>query len=66
MKNHHHVPEEVGEPVNKRTDTTDELQMFGLRHALLDEVEDKTCWDEGHGKDHANGHNGIHRRGQTV
>ena len=61
----HHVPEEVGDPVDQGADATDELEMLGLGDPFLYQVEHKACWDEGHGKDHAYGHHRIHRRGQT-
>ncbi len=56
----YHVPEEVGHPIDQWTDTTDKLQVFGLGHPLLDQIEDKAGWNEGHGKDDTNGHNCIH------
>lgn len=61
----HHVPKEVGAPVNEGTDATDELQMFGFAHSFLDQVEDKTCRDEGHGKDHTDRDNCIYRGGKS-
>lgn len=61
----HHVPEKVGKPVDQRTDSANKLQMFGLGGTFLNEVEDKAGWNEGHGKDDANGHHRIHRCGQT-
>lgn len=62
----HHVPEKVGKPVDQRTDSADKLQMFGLGDTFLNEVEDKAGWNEGHGKDDADGHHCIHWCGQTV
>lgn len=56
----HHVPEEVGQPVDQRTDATDKLEVLGLSDPFLNQVEDETGRDEGHGKDDANGHDGIH------
>lgn len=56
----YHVPEVVGHPVDQRTDAADKLKVLSLSHPLLDQVEDKTGRDEGHGKDDANGHDRIH------
>ena len=56
----HHVPEEVGHPVDQRADPADELQVLGLGGALLDEVEDEAGRDEGHGEDDADGHHRVH------
>lgn len=56
----YHVPEEVGHPVDQRTDTTDKLKVFGLSDPLLDQIEDKTGRNKGHGKDHTDGHHRIH------
>lgn len=62
----HHVPEKVGDPVDQRADSTNKLQMLGLGDTFLNEVEDEAGWDEGHGKDDANGHHCIHWCGETV
>lgn len=62
----YHVPEEVGHPVDGRTDAADKLQVFGLGDPLLDQIQDKAGRNEGHGKDDANGHHRIHRGGQAV
>lgn len=55
----YHVPGEVGHPVDRRIHPADELQVFGFADALLDQEEDKTGRDEGHGEDHADGHHNI-------
>lgn len=60
----HHVPEEVCHPVNQRADPTDELEVLGGGHALLDEVEDEAGGDEGHGKDDTDRHHSIDGGGQ--
>lgn len=57
----HHVPDEVGQPVEQRLHSADELHVFGLADALLDEEDHKASWDEGHGKDDADGDQNIHR-----
>lgn len=62
----HHVPEEVGHPVNQRTDTADKLQMLCLCDPLLDQIEDKAGWNEGHCKDDADGHHCIYRGGEAA
>jgi len=62
LRSTHHVPEEVGHPVDQRADPADKLQVLGLGGALLDEVEDEAGRDEGHGEDDADGHHGVHRR----
>lgn len=64
LRSTYHVPEEVGQPVDQRTDAADKLEVLGLSDPLLDQVEDKTGRDEGHGKDDANCHDGINRGGQ--
>ena len=58
-----HVPGVVCQPVQDRFHSTDELQVLGLRHPLLNEVEDEACWNEGHGEDHTDGHQHIHGGG---
>lgn len=57
----HHVPSEVGQPVEQRLHAADELHVFGCVDSLLDEEDHKARRDEGHGKDHADGHQHIHR-----
>lgn len=61
----YHVPEEVGHPVDQGTDAADKLEVLGLSDPLLDQVEDKTGRDEGHGEDDADGHDRVHGGGQA-
>lgn len=60
------VPEEVGQPVGGGAHSTDKLEVLGLVHPLLDQIKDKAGRDEGHGKNHADGHYSIHRSGQSA
>lgn len=60
----YHVPEEVGHPVDQRADPTNKLQVLGLGHTLLYEVEDKAGRDEGHGENNTDRHHGIYWCGQ--
>lgn len=60
VRSQYHVPEEAGRPVNQRTDATDKLQVLGLRHPLLDQIEDEAGRNEGHRKDDADGHHCVH------
>lgn len=62
----YHVPEEVGEPVGGGAHSTDKLEVLGFLHPLLDQIKDEAGWDEGHGKNHADGNHSIHRRGQPA
>lgn len=55
----HHVPGEVGQPVDGGVDAANELQVLGFANALLDEEEDKAGGDEGHGEDDADGHHHV-------
>lgn len=59
----HHVPGEVGQPVEQRLHAADELHVLGCTDALLDEEDHKASRDEGHGKDHADGHQHVHGGG---
>ena len=56
----HHVPEEVGHPVNHRADPAHKLQVFGLGHSLLDEVEDEAGGDEGHGENNTDRNHSVY------
>lgn len=56
----HHVPEEVGQPVHQWAHAADKLQVLGLGHSLLDEVEDEAGRDEGHGEDDTDRHHCVH------
>lgn len=56
----YHVPEEVGHPVDQWTDTAHKLQVFGLGHPLLDEIENEAGRDKGQGEDDADRHHCIH------
>lgn len=60
------VPEEVGQPVDGGTHSTDKLEVLSFVHPLLDQIKDKAGRDEGHGKDHTDGHHSIHRSGQPA
>lgn len=62
----HHVPSKVAQPVGDGLHPTDELQMLGLADPLLDEEEHKAGWDEGHGEDHADGDQHVHRCGHPA
>lgn len=55
----HHVPGEVGQPVDGGVDAADKLQMLGFANPLLDEEEDKAGGDEGHGEDDTDGHHHV-------
>lgn len=59
----YHVPDEVGHPVEQRLHTTDELHVFCLVDALLNEEDHEAGRDEGHGEDDTDGHQDIHRGG---
>ena len=60
------VPEEVGQPVGGVAHSADKLEVLGLVHPLLDQIKDKAGRDEGHGKNHADGHYSVHRSGQSA
>lgn len=62
----HNIPEEVGQPVGGRAHTADKLQVLGFCHPLLNQVKDKAGWNEGHGENHADGEDNIHRGGQPA
>lgn len=51
----HHVPDEVGHPVEQWLDATDKLQMFGFTGSLLDQKKNKTGRHKGHGEDNTGG-----------
>lgn len=55
----HHIPHKVSKPVQERLNSTDELHVFGFIHSLLNEEDHKASWDEGHGKDDADGDQNI-------
>lgn len=57
----HHVPGEGGHPVEQRLHSTNELHVFGFTDSFLDEEDHEASRDERHGKDHADGHQHIHR-----
>lgn len=59
----HHIPQKVGEPVEERLNSADELHVFGFIHSLLNEEDHKAGWDEGHGEDDADGDQNIDRGG---
>lgn len=56
----YHVPEEAGQPVGGGAHSADKLEVLGLAHPLLDQIEDKAGRDEGHGENHADGHRSVH------
>lgn len=56
-----HVPGKVGQPVENRFDPADKLQVFSFADSLLDQKKDETGRHEGHGKDHTDGNQDIHR-----
>lgn len=56
----HHVPYEVGGPVEQRMDATDEMHVFGFADPLLDEEDHEARRHEGHGEDDADGHKDVH------
>lgn len=58
-----HVPGEVGHPVEDWFDPTDKLKVFGFADLFLDQKKDETRWHKGHGEDHTNGNQNIHRCG---
>lgn len=57
----YHVPNKVGQPVKERLHSADELHVFGFVHSLLDEEDNETRGDEGHGEDHADGNQHVDR-----
>lgn len=59
----YHIPRKVGQPVDHRLDTTDELQVFSLADTFLNKENHKAGRNKGHGKDHTDGHEDIHRGG---
>lgn len=56
----YHVPDKVGQPVEEGLYSADKLHVFGLVHSLLNEEDNKTGRDKGHGEDHADGYQHIH------
>lgn len=46
-----HVPQEVGEPVGRRSGSADELQVFGPTRLFGDQEDQEAGGDEGHGDD---------------
>lgn len=56
----HHVPDEVGCPVEQRVDAADEVHVFGFTDSLLDEEDHEARGDEGHGENDADGHQDVH------
>lgn len=57
----YHVPNKVGQPIKERLHSTDELHVFGFVHSLLDEEDNETCGDKGHGEDHTDGNQHVDR-----
>lgn len=55
LQSPYHIPDKVGQPVDHRLHTTDELQVFSLADPFLDKEDHKAGRNEGHGKDHTNG-----------
>lgn len=56
----YHIPDKVGQPIEQRLHSADELQVFSLVHSLLDEENNKTGRDKGHGEDHTDGNQHIY------
>lgn len=56
----YHVPDKIGEPVDDRLHSTDELQVLCFADALLDQEHDKAGRDEGHRKDDTDRHKDVH------
>lgn len=57
----HHIPDKVCQPVQEGLHPADELHVLGLVHSLLDEEDHEAGGDEGHGEDHADGNQHVHR-----
>lgn len=45
------VPSVSSNPVKKRFESTDKLEVLRARNTVLNEEHDKASWHEGHGKD---------------
>lgn len=58
--NTHHVPGEVGQPVEDWFDSADKLQMFGFTDSLLNQEENKTGRHKGHGENYTDGNQNVH------
>lgn len=56
----YHVPDKIGEPVDDRLHSADELQVLRFADALLDQEHDKAGRDEGHREDDTDGHKDVH------
>ena len=56
----YHVPDKIGEPVDDRLHSTDELQVLRFADALLDQEHDKAGRDKGHREDDTDGHEDVH------
>lgn len=59
----YHIPDKISQPVEERLHSTNELQVLGFVHSLLDEEDHKAGWDEGHGENDADGHQNVNRGG---
>lgn len=59
----HHVPEEVGRPVEQWLHAADELHVFGFADPLLDEEDHEARGNEGHGEDDTDRNQNVHRGG---
>lgn len=57
----YHIPHKVCQPIEERLHSADELHVFGLVDPLLDEEDHEAGGDEGHGKDHADRDQHVHR-----
>lgn len=61
----YHIPHEIGEPVDDRLHSTDELQVLCFADPLLDQEHNKAGRDEGHREDDTDGHEDIHWCGHS-
>lgn len=59
----HHIPDEIGEPVDDGLHPADELQVFRFADPLLNQEHNKAGWDKGHRKDDTNRHKDVDRCG---
>lgn len=59
----HHIPDEIGEPVDDGLHPADELQVLRFADPLLNQEHNKAGWDKGHRKDDTNRHKDVDRCG---
>ena len=55
----YHVPDEVGDPVDKGSHPTDVLQVLGFGGPFNDQEDHKASWHKGHGHDDEDGNDDI-------